>query len=69
MTELTQGEKLLRTMAKKYGSIEAWKAHQAKVGAKGGKKTGESKRRGDKAYYQALGVTGAKKRYGKDTNL
>ena len=56
-------------MAKKYGSIEAWKAHQAKVGAKGGKKTGESKRRGDKAYYQALGVSGAKKRYGKDTNL
>ncbi len=30
------------------------KKHLAKLGAKGGKATGKSKRRGDSAYYSAL---------------
>lgn len=36
------GQKVIQTMIKKLGSEEAWRAHMAEIGAKGGKlgKTG-----------------------------
>ena len=36
MTELTRGEKLRRTMLKKYGSEEAWKKAMQEQGRRGG---------------------------------
>ena len=60
MKEMTHREKIVATAIERHGSIEAWKKYQAEVGRKGGKATGESKRRGGSEYYATIGAKGGK---------
>ena len=69
MTELTRAEKLLQAGIKRYGSLEGYKEELKQRGAKGGKTTGDSKRRGGKEYYSSIGKKGSAVRYGKDSDL
>lgn len=59
-------EKLKQAGIRKYGSEEAWRKAKAEQGRKGGKATGDSKRRGDKEYYSMIGKKGSEVRHGKD---
>lgn len=51
-------EKLKQAGIRRYGSEEAWRKAKAEQGRKGGKATGESKRRGDSEYYAKVGKLG-----------
>ena len=57
MTELTHAQKLEQAGIKKYGSLEAYRQSLKDRGSKGGKKTGESKRR-DTEHYKRIGKIG-----------
>lgn len=61
-------EKLKQAGIRKYGSEEAWRKAMADQGRKGGKATGDSKRRGDKEYYRSIGKRGGLSR-GKNSDL
>lgn len=65
----TRAEKLKQAGIKRHGSIEAWRKAMADQGRKGGKATGDSKRRGDKEYYSTIGKRGSEVRYGKTTKV
>ena len=58
MTELTRAEKMKQAGIRLHGSEKAWRDFLAQMGSSGGKKTGESKKRGSKEYYQAIGKRG-----------
>lgn len=62
---MTHKEKLLAAAIARHGSIEAWKKYQADEGRKGGKATGESKRRGGYDYYATIGAKGGKSKRSK----
>lgn len=63
--ELTHAEKLKIAGIKRYGSEEAWRAAKAEAGRNGGKKTGATKRRGDREYYSRIGKKGVEVKNGK----
>ena len=49
------------TIIRKFGSLEAFRELQRQGGRKGGKATGESKRRGDSDYYSRIAKLGKKR--------
>ena len=49
------------TIIRKFGSLEAFRELQRQGGRKGGKASGESKRRGDSDYYSRIGKLGKKR--------
>ena len=49
------------TIIRKFGSLEAFREIQRQGGRKGGKATGDSKRRGDSEYYSRIGKMGKKR--------
>ena len=49
------------TIIRKFGSLEALRELQRQGGRKGGKASGESKRRGDSDYYSRIGKLGKKR--------
>ena len=49
------------TIVRKFGSLEAFREIQRQGGRKGGKATGESKRRGDSEYYSRISKVGKKR--------
>ena len=57
MTELTHAQKLERAGIKKYGSLELYHQSLKDRGKKGGKTTGDSKRR-DTEHYKRIGRIG-----------
>lgn len=59
MTE-TQ-KKRQATIIRKYGSLEAFRELQRQGGRKGGKASGDSKRRGDSDYYSKIAKMGRKR--------
>ena len=54
-------KKRQETIIRKYGSLEAFKELQRQGGRKGGKASGDSKRRGDSDYYSRIGKLGKKR--------
>ena len=48
-------KKRQETIIRRYGSLEAFRELQRQGGRKGGKATGDSKRRGDSDYYSRIG--------------
>ena len=58
-------KKRQETIIRKFGSLEAFKELQREGGRKGGKASGDSKRRGDSDYYSRIAKMG-KKRGGKE---
>ena len=63
---MTEAEKKRQeTIVRKFGSLEAFREIQRQGGRKGGKATGESKLRGDKEYYSAIGKKGVESRVSK----
>lgn len=63
-----RAEKLKQAGILKHGSELAWRTALAEQGRKGGKTTGESKRRGDTSYYARVGKLGGLSR-GKRTQV
>lgn len=49
------------TIIRKFGSLEAFRELQRKGGRKGGKASGDSKRRGDSDYYAKIAKMGKKR--------
>lgn len=49
------------TIIRKYGSLEAFRELQRQGGRKGGKASGDSKRRGDSDYYAKIAKMGRKR--------
>ena len=49
------------TIVRKFGSLEAFREIQRQGGRKGGKATGDSKRRGDSEYYSRISKVGKKR--------
>ena len=59
---MTEAEKKRQaTIIRKYGSLEAFREIQRQGGRKGGKATGDSKRRGDSEYYSKISKVGKKR--------
>lgn len=54
-------KKRQETIIRKFGSLEAFRELQRQGGRKGGKASGESKRRGDSDYYSRIGKLGKKR--------
>ena len=54
-------KKRQETIIRKYGSLEAFRELQRQGGRKGGKATGDSKRRGDSDYYSRIAKLGKKR--------
>ena len=54
-------KKRQETIIRKYGSLEAFRELQRQGGRKGGKASGDSKRRGDSEYYSRIGKMGKKR--------
>ena len=60
---MTEAEKKRQaTIIRKFGSLEAFRELQRQGGRKGGKASGDSKRRGDSEYYSRIGRIRGKKR-------
>lgn len=59
---MTPGEKLKKTMIKKYGSEEAWKAHLREIGSQGGKLGGGKGGFTDKKLASRAGQIGGTRR-------
>lgn len=59
-------KKRQETIIRKYGSLEAFRELQRQGGRKGGKATGDSKRRGDSEYYAKIAKMGRKARNARD---
>ena len=59
--EQTRADKLREAGIKRYGSLDAYLQSLKNRGRKGGKKTGVSKRRGDKDYYSRIGKLSKKR--------
>lgn len=53
-------KKRQETIIRKFGSLEAFRELQRQGGRKGGKASGDSKRRGDSDYYSRIGKLGKK---------
>ena len=49
------------TIIRNFGSLEAFRELQRQGGRKGGKASGDSKRRGDSDYYSRIGKLGKKR--------
>lgn len=72
MTEKTRAEKIRETSIRKYGSEEAWKAHQREAGLMASRNSGA--KRGlanvkDPAKLKEISRLGHQARWRKDTNV